>query len=297
MELRHLRYFVSVAEEGHFGRAARRLHMSQPPLSQQIRRLEEEVGAPLLSRSPNGVALTPAGRALLPEARLALAQADRALAAARRGARHDGDHFELGFVSSASYLLPRLLPAVRALSPGLSLAVREGSTTQQVELLRSGALAAALLRSPIVGSGLVTRTVTREPLIVALPATHTLAEHRELTLIDLADEPFVLFERDLGHALFDQITSACRTAGYVPDVVHTSSAMATIVHLVASGIGVSIVPASVAQTAAGVVFRSAGDLRAHVALDLTWREDSSDDAAIATVLQAARQSLDWAIAA
>lgn len=297
MELRHLRYFVAVAEEGHFGRAARRLSISQPPLSQQIRKLEDEVGAPLLSRSPHGVTLTAAGSALLPEARLAIAQADRALAAARRGARDRGGHLDLGFVSSASYLLPRLLPALRAIAPELSLTVHEGSTSQQVELLRSGALTAGLLRPPVVGTGLVTRTVAREPLIVALPLGHPLAARAKLDLAELIDEPFVLFERDLGHALYDQITSACRAAGFIPDVAHMSNAMTTIVHLVAGGLGVSIMPASVAQAADGVVFKAAKGLGVNVALDLTWREETAEHPVIAAVLEATRRTLDCAAAA
>jgi DNA-binding transcriptional LysR family regulator len=291
MELRHLRYFVSVAEELHFGRAARRLHMSQPPLSQQIRQLEAEVGADLLLRSRHGVTLTPAGEALLPEARATLEHADRALAAARRSGDVATTHVELGFVSSASYLLPRLLPELRRLVPDLSLSVHEGSTTEQVEMLRSGTLSVGLLRPPVIGTGIAALTVAEESLVVALPVGHPLAERAALELRDLVGEPFVLFARAHGHALFDQISSACRDAGFVPDIAQVSKSMGTIVDLVAGGLGVSLVPASVARPMAGVIFREPSDLRVKVALDVAWHEEAPHPQLVDAVVQAARHAV------
>lgn len=288
MELRHLRYFIAVAEELHFGRAARRLHISQPPLSQQIRRLEAEVGSPLFHRSRLGVELAPAGEALLPEAHRTVEQADRALAAARHGAQ-DAAHVELGFVSSAGYLLGRLLPALRRAAPDLSLSVREGSTSQQVEMLRTGVLTVGLLRPPVIGSGIATRTAVAEELLVVLPDDHPLASAPELALADLADEPFVLFDRHLGHALFDQITGACRAAGFIPEIVQSSSSLVTVIQVVAGGVGVSIVPASVARQADGISFRRADGLDARVDLDVAWRSDD-EPVIVATVLEAAREA-------
>lgn len=294
MELRHLRYFVAVAEEQHFGRAARKLHISQPPLSQQIRRLESEVGSALFLRTQRGVTLTPAGEALLPEARSTLEQGDRALAAARRGAQDPTVHLELGFVSSASYLLGRILPALRRIAPELSISVREGSTSQQVEMLRSGVLTVGLLRAPVIGTGVATQRIHAERLLVALPAEHPLAGVPRLALTDLAEEPFVLFDRHLGHALFDQITGACRDAGFVPEIVQTSSSLVTVAHVVAGGIGVSIVPESAAHATDGVVFRCADGLDARVDLDVAWRASDRDEPApaiVTFVLDAARNAL------
>jgi DNA-binding transcriptional LysR family regulator len=276
MELRHLRYFVAVAEELHFGRAARRLLISQPPLSQQIRRLEAEVGAPLFHRSRRGVELTGAGEALLPEARRTIEQSERALETARQGAQEPAPHIELGFVSSASFLLADLLPRLRRDAPSLSIGLREGSTSQQVEMLRTGVLSLGILRAPVVGTGIATRTIVAEPLLVALPGDHPLADRPSLALRDLAEQPFVLFDRHLGHALFDQITGACRAAGFIPDVVQSTSSLVTVAHLVGAGVGVSIVPASVAHPAPGVRFRTAVDLDARVDLDLAWRAEADE---------------------
>ncbi|MEV4754173.1 LysR family transcriptional regulator [Micromonospora sp. NPDC049559] len=270
MELRHLRYFVAVAEELHFGRAARRLHIAQPALSQQIQRLERELGARLLVRNRRQVQLSPAGAAFLPEARAALAQADRAASVARRTAAGELGRLALGFVGSVTdELLPRLLPEFRIRYPELRLELREMTSAEQVAALERGELDLGLLRPP--ARGLRTRLVHREPLVVALPAGHRLAGADgpgadELDGAELRGEPFVLFPRHKGPGLYDMIIDYCQRSGVTPTVVQEAVQMQTITALVAAGTGVALVPSSQrAVPRAGLVFRP---LRSAPAVDL-----------------------------
>lgn len=259
MELRQLRYFVAVAEELHFGRAAGRLGIAQPALSQQIRRLETDLGVELLTRNRRRVALSPAGAAFLPEARETVARAAHAARVAQRTAAGELGRLALGFVGSVTdELLPRVMPVMRARYPDLDVALRELTSSEQLAGFARGELDLGLLRPPSpLPAGLRTRLITREPLVAALPADHRLARLPRLTSADLRGEPFVRFPREKGAWMYDLITDYCRgDGGPPPEVAQEAVMMQTITALVAAGTGVSLVPASQRALARpGVAFR------------------------------------------
>ncbi len=248
MELRHLRYFVAVAEELHFSRAADRLNIAQPPLSQQIRQFEDELGVRLFERSRRRVRLTDAGRIVLDEARRTLAQAARVADVARRAAEGRAGVLRVGFSSSAPYTtLPAILRAFRARFPDVTLNLFERSTEEQIDLLASGAIDAAFVRRPVENAPdtLVIRTVLREPLMLALPHGHRLSRLKTVDLRLLRSEPFILFPRHSAPGLYDEIAAICGRAGFKPAVAQEAVQMQTIVSLVSAGLGVAIVPASI----------------------------------------------------
>ena len=246
MELRHLRYFVAVAEELHFGRAAARLHIAQPPLSQQILRLERELGVELLRRNRRSVQLTDAGRLLLEHAKPLLAQADHLERLLRQAAAGEVGRLAVGFVGSASYeTLPRILRAFRDRYPNVELRLEELTTVGQVAALLAGRIDVGLVRPPVGDESLELTPLVEERLVAALPDSHRLARRRRVPVAALADEAFVLVPRRLGTGLYDDVLGVCREAGFSPHVVQEANEMQTIVSLVSAGIGVSLVPESV----------------------------------------------------
>jgi DNA-binding transcriptional LysR family regulator len=245
MELRHLRYFLAVADELHFGRAAARLHIAQPPLSQQIRQLEAELGFALFLRTQRRVRLTEAGAAFRDEARALLERLEQARASAGRVARGEAGALSVGFVASATYaLLPRLYRTFRERHPGVALGLEELSTAEQVDALRAGRIQLGLARPPVGDETLRVETLAEEPLVAALPARHPLAARATLPLRALAHEPFVLFPRQPRPGWIDVVQEACRAAGFRPAVAQEVLELSTAVTLVAAGIGVTLVPAS-----------------------------------------------------
>jgi DNA-binding transcriptional LysR family regulator len=261
MELRHLRYFVAVAEEGHVTRAAERLGIQQPPLSQQIRALEAELDAQLFRRKPRGVELTPAGRAFYDEAKAILARTGEAVAAARRAARGEAGRIGLGFTSSASFhpFVPRAIRAFREALPLVAFTLEESGTTELVEALRAEAIDAAFVRSPIgADSGLTVHPVLDEPMVAALPKGHRLAASSgPIELAALAAETFVLYRRPVGPGLHDAIIAACDRAGFSPTIGQQAPRMLSTLSLVAAGLGVTVVPASMSRLEAeGVTYRA-----------------------------------------
>jgi DNA-binding transcriptional LysR family regulator len=251
VELRHLRYFVAVAEELHFGRAAARLHIAQPPLSRQIRDLEQEVGAELFVRGTRGVELTAAGRAFLGEVRQVLAQAERALRAAQRASRGETGRLRVGFVEAATYsgTLARVLGVFRQDVPDVSLGLFELDSLEQAEALREGRIDVGIVHSPPPDAHrwLRVERVFEDRLVAALPRAHPLAARPHLALGDFAAEPFVFFPRFTGPTLYDHLIAACRSAGFSPRVVQEAAGWSTLAALVAAGVGVSFAPRSVAQ--------------------------------------------------
>jgi DNA-binding transcriptional LysR family regulator len=242
-DLRRLRYFVAVAEELHFGRAAQRLNLSQPPLSVQIRTLEREIGTPLLIRTQRRVELTEAGRVLLDEARRLLDQAEAAVIHARRAAEGAVGRLAIGFVSTVDYsILPPLVRRFRQKHPGIALKLLELTGDRQQALLQSGELDLGLSILPSPAVGLMMRPVFREPLISAVPANHRLAKHRRTALRSLAHEPFIQFPRELAPGLYDLAIAACQKAGFTPHLAQEAIQMQTILGLVAAGLGVALVP-------------------------------------------------------
>jgi len=258
VELRQLRYFVAVAEELHFRRAAARLHISQPPLSQQIAALERELGCELLARTRRRVELTPAGEAFLRDARATLAELDVATARARAIADGRAGVLRINFVGSALLsIVPAAVQRFRGARPGVELELHERSTVEQLRALEAGTADVGLVRPPIdAGAGLRTEIVMRERTIAALPAGHKLTGLRRIPLRRLAAEPLVLFPRSQAPGYHDLLAGRLAATGASPRIVQYAPEMLTIIGLVAAGIGVSPVPASVAHLALdGVVYR------------------------------------------
>jgi DNA-binding transcriptional LysR family regulator len=277
MELRHLRSFVAVAEELHFGRAAERLHIAQSPLSQQIQRLERQVGAMLFERNRRKVELTDAGNAMLTHAREALAQADLAETAARAAAAGRAGTLRIGFLGSAALaILPRIVPPWRASAPDATLELVEGSSGEHIRALHDQRLDVAFVRPPTATAGLIVHPVWQEQVVAVLPASSDLSRRDPLRLSDLADEPFVLFPRNSAPDFHDELTRACGRAGFTPTVAFECTAMPTVVGLVAAGLGVSLVPRSISSIGiAGVVYRELADVRpvARIAMVLSATND------------------------
>jgi len=257
MELRHLRYFVAVAETGSFTRAAQALFIAQPPLSKQIRDLEADIGAQLLVRHVRGVTLTQAGEGVLQEAKGILAQAERLKlhAVARTGV---GKRIlAVGFIASAShYLLPRVLPALRGHWPSLVIDVREMLSSEQLAGVQAGTLDVALCRPPVRAKSLAVAATFDDPFVLAVPAAHPLAGPGDIRLEAAAGADFVTFKRDEARAFFDQTLNFCTEAGFSPAIRCEASTVYGVLDLVAAGVGVAIVPASCACAAgAQVVMR------------------------------------------
>jgi DNA-binding transcriptional LysR family regulator len=256
MELRHFRYFVAVAEELHFGRAAARVHIAQPPLSQQIRQLEQELGVVLFHRTKRRVELAPAGRALLEHARQILEETERAKRAAQRAGRGETGRLAIGFQASADLdLLPRVLRLWRARFPDVEVDLQALLTGAQIDALCHGRIHVGFVRGPIDETGLVVESIQREPMVAVLPEAHRLARRRRVRLADLATETMILFPRPTAPGYFDLIMGACRRAGFTPRLLHPGS-MQTNLGLVSAGLGVSLMPASIRNLQrTGVVHR------------------------------------------
>ena len=258
MELRHIRYFIAVAEECHFGRAAERLHIAQPPLSQQIKQLEAELGVQLLTRSTRRVELTQAGERYLERARSIIAAVDEAGREAVRVDAGELGRVAVGFVGSTTYeLLPRLARVLREDFPGIELDLRgEMLTPDQVAALHAGMLDLAFLRPPVRDPDLKLKVLRREPLVVVLPESHPLAGLAEVPLDALAGEPFITYPSQHRSVTFDAVFDACLAAGFEPEVRQEVAETSTLVSFVAAGIGVALVPASVQHLRiTGAVYR------------------------------------------
>ncbi|MBW1596294.1 LysR substrate-binding domain-containing protein [Streptomyces sp. JJ38] len=259
VDLGDLRLFAVVAEELHFGRAAARLHLSQPGLSYRVKALEEALGYQVLARNRRGVRLTSAGEVLLAGARRLLGEAHRVVDDGGRVARGELATVRVGFVGTALYsLLPAVLRAARVRYPALQVRVAEHKSADQVRLLQLGQLDLGLVHLPVdPDSGLETTPVLEDPVGVALPDGHRLAGEDAIALADLAGDAFVLFPRELEPRTYDRYTEACVAAGFAPRVAHEATGLQTILALVAAGMGVAFVARSVARdlTRSGVVFR------------------------------------------
>ncbi|WP_261664104.1 LysR family transcriptional regulator [Deinococcus sp. Marseille-Q6407] len=239
MELRHLRHFIALAEEGHFGRAAERVYVVQQALSSSVRRLEEEVGVPLVERSTRRVRLTPAGREFLSGARATLALADQTLERTRRAARGEVGRLTVGFVSGLAFGgLPDIVRVFKERFPEVGVELRELSAQEQEEALRSEQISVGLLLLPVRDPGLDSAPLWREPLVAALPASHPLAARPRLKIQDLKDEDFVFFPRHQRATYFDQVMQWCAEAGFTPQVVQEALEVPTLLSLVSAGVGI-----------------------------------------------------------
>lgn len=277
MELRHLRYFVAVAEELHFNRAAERLHIAQPPLSQQIKQLESELGVELFyRRTKRQVQLTEAGQVLLQASYRILAQVEQAISNAQRAGRGETGTLAVGFTSTVVYdVLPAILSEYREQFPNVNLVLQELTTTQQEEALQNHQIEVGFCHPPLKDDGLELEPILQESLVVALPEVHPLATETTLSICLLADEPFILFPRYLGPGLYDQIVSFCQQANFSPKVVQEAVQMQTIIGLVSANVGVALVPASLQNLQrAGVVYKPLEGATPHVEVAIAWRSDN-----------------------
>ncbi|MFE5212656.1 LysR family transcriptional regulator [Streptomyces sp. NPDC056600] len=293
MELRHLTAFLAVAEELHFGRAAKRLQMAQPPLSQQIRQLEKELGVQLFERNTRSVRLTSAGQCFLDPARTVLDDLDSAVLAAKAAGRGEFGRVTVGFAGASSHeTLPLLTRAVRAAHPGIEL-VMAGQTYANVALARvaEGSLDLGFVRLPVNLPGVSTRVIAEETLVCALPSDHRLAQREEIPLAALAEDPFVSFPANAGSSLRDAMVASCETADFHPRVVQEAPDSHTILALVAAGVGVTLTLTScqhIQQT--GLVYRPLAGPPVRLEAALAWRTDNPS-AALRTVLAAAEKAL------
>jgi DNA-binding transcriptional LysR family regulator len=291
MELRHLRYFVAVAEELHFTRAAARLGIGQPPLSQQIQQLEQEIGTALFHRLSRGVELTDAGRVFLHDARAVLAAASRAKADAQRVARGEQGQIRVGFTGSASFnmFVPYSIRLFKERYRGISLSLVENSSPPLNEMLCAGLLDVAFVRPPYnAREELTVDPVLEEEMLLALPNDHRLASAGPLPLRMVAGDTFILYPRASGPGLYDRIISACQRAGFSPRIGQDAAQLASTVNLVAAGLGITVVPASMTHVHPdSVSYHPIADDTVVAPLGLAYRRNERS-AAVKNFIQAVR---------
>jgi DNA-binding transcriptional LysR family regulator len=294
IDLRQLRYFVALSEEGHVGRAALRLHMSQPPLSRQIHQLEEQLGVALFVRGPAGMTLTGAGRAFLPEARKTLAQADKAVSVARAFQPGGGGRFVIGhttvFDRSA---IPDVAGALRAAFPDWRIVTRGAHSISLVRALKQGGMDAAFIGLHTEAPGLTVETLREEALVLALPAGHALARRRSVALGEIGDTPLFWFERRLNPGFYDHCKALFARLGFAPTTVPEPLEHHITLGLIAEGQGVALVPASMRQLRrAGVVYRPLKPTTPALTMGVAIAyAPASQSPALATFLALARASV------
>lgn len=294
MELRHLRYFVAVAEELHFGRAAARLHVAQSALSQQIKRLEAKLGVELLTRTKRHVALTEPGRLFLVEARRTLAQARQAVAVAQRAAAGEEGRLRIGYVDAALWgVLPGILRAYRTAHPAVELTLVERLPAQQVAGLGAGRLDVGI-GPPPQSDELESVLIAEEPLVAALPAGHRLASSAAVDLPELASDPWVLLPATVRSPLRETVIAACAAAGVTPQVRQVARQLDVVIALVSAGLGVTLAPRSAERVSReGVVFRSLRGVDARFRLAAGWRRTDASPA-VASFLAVVRREVPQA---
>lgn len=292
MELRHIRYFLAVAEEQNVTRAAERLGIGQPPLSQQIHALEDEIGVRLFRRTGHGVVLTEAGEVFVVDAKRILADTRLAVEKAQSAGRGEIGQLNIGFTGSAAFnpVVSRLIRTYRQAFPNVTLTLAEGNTAQLLAYLDDGRVDVAFIRlgsqSP---AGVQFHHIAIEPMRVVLPATHRLARKRKVDLSELADDPFVLLPREASPTLHDVIVGACSDAGFTPIAGQQAPQLSSVVNLVAAEFGVSLVPESVCQIQVeGVVYHDVAGKGISIRLALASRIEATP-AKTANFLETARQ--------
>jgi DNA-binding transcriptional LysR family regulator len=279
MELRHLRYFVAAAETLHFGRAAERLSIAQPALSQQIRQLEQELGVRLFWRHHRRVDLTDAGSMFLDEARRTLRDAEKAVQTAQLVSRGQLGQLRVGYTATVLYdLLPAILRAYKQRFPAVDLVLRGMLTADQVEALRSGELHAGLVRLPVMSQDVQVTVLRRDYLLAVLPRRHPLATREPLRVADLADQPFILPVRQTAPRFHDHIVNICLDAGFAPTIAYEAEDLHTVISFVAAELGVAFGPPGLMLwSARDVVIRPFADLHRHIELGIACRREERSD--------------------
>ena len=273
MEFRHLRYFLVLAEELHFGRAAKRLSISQPPLSLNIQQLEASVGARLFERDSRGVRLTAAGRTFRESAAALLAQAESARLLAQEIEAGAVGRLRIGFVGSMLYRgLPQRLQEFQARYPGIHVALTELNSQEQIDALLHGELDAGFIHTSRVPDELATTLAHAEPFVCCMPDGHALAAHEVVALADLRGEPFVLFSRKASPDYYSRIFDMCAAQGFYPRIRHEVRHWLSVVSLVSQGMGVAVVPAAMARSGmAGAAFRPLADAAVPSEVHCVWK--------------------------
>jgi DNA-binding transcriptional LysR family regulator len=281
VEFRQMQLFVAVAEELHFGRAATRVRMAQPPFSQQIRKLEAELGVELLIRTSRRVVLTPAGEQLLEQARALFAKRAEAIAAVRHVAKGEAGLLRVGFGASSAFgVLPDIIRRFRAKHPQVVLRLDDRESLDIGAALSHGDLDIAILRAPFQYEGIETELLFQERFVLALPEEHPLARKKRVALAALAGEPFILFPRSVAPSLHDTIASICIHAGFSPHIVHEASSWPSVISLVKAGLGITIAPSSAKSVLSdGVVFKELPDMAARAELVLAYPRGALSPAA------------------
>lgn len=280
MEIRQLKYFVVLAEELHFRKAAARLFISQPPLSSAIKQMESELGTQLFERNTKTVALTAAGRALYPEALRTLAQFELACAVTRRTGSGSLGQLRLGYTGGMLLRgLPQMVRSYEALQPGVDVSLREMGSAAQADAIAHRRLAGGFLHASVLPPVLDYITVQREPFVCCVPAGHAMASRRKISLRVLADEPWILFARDTSPSYFDSVLALSTAAGFSPHIQHEVTHWISAVLLVAQGGGVAVVPQAFAQSGIpGVRYLGIRETVSQSLAHFAWRRDDDDPA-------------------
>jgi DNA-binding transcriptional LysR family regulator len=280
LELRHLKYFVTVADELHFGRAAERLGISQPPLSQQIHTLELRLGAKLFERKGRGIVLSAAGIALLPRAKGILAQAERAAESVARSQRGELGELHLGLMSSGpfTFVIPRVLARFRERLPDVRLVIHELASSHQIEALEQGVIDIGVMRPEALPSTLGHIELFKDSLTAVMHASNPLAATRgPIHISELANEDFIFYQRHLGVRLYDEVIALCTRAGFSPRILYEVRELPTIIGLISGGFGVAVLPGSVQRMMVeNVVYRPVADMDAATAVWAIYRQDTTD---------------------
>jgi len=276
MELRHLRYFLAVAEELHFGRAAARLHISQPPLSQQIRRLEKELQAPLFQRTKRHVELTNAGRVFLGDARALISQAEQAAGNAKRASRGEIGQVLVGCDLWADFLNgANIIRLFARRHPDVEVELRDLTATEQISALESGRIHVGILRPPVPSKALISERLLSENLVVAFPRGHRFKSYGRVFWPALGDEPYVLFSRRRAPAFDAFVARACHDAGVTLRVKYEVEHPQTILAIVEAGLGISLVPASLQMVRrSAIAYRRLSPAGPALETVIAWRRDS-----------------------
>lgn len=279
MDIRQLRYFVTVAEELNFSRAATKLHMSQPPLSQQIKALEEEMGVLLFLRTRREVKLTDAGKVFLRESRSVLAHLQAAVDTTLKTAKGDVGELRLGVATSAVFhVMPEILERLKSQFPHVTVAVTDMGSRDQIRAVLQDKIDIGIIHEQPHRDELASAPLFNEPFSLAIPAGHPLADKADVTLADMREQVFVAFSREYAPALFDSFIAACAQAGFSPAIAHTARHALTIFQMVSLGLGVALVPSSFAQSAVrGVAYRRLDAVTQRVRICAIWNPKNPSD--------------------
>ncbi|MED4942977.1 MULTISPECIES: acetoin biosynthesis transcriptional regulator AlsR [Heyndrickxia] len=280
MELRHLHYFLTVAEELHFGKAAERLQMTQPPLSQQIRQLEEEIGVDLFIRNKRHVELTIPGKVFLKEAKQVLEQLDRAVENAQRAERGEFGNVVVGFVGSATYdILPAIVREFRLKYPKTAVSLHELSTPDQIRALHRKEIDVGLLHPPIHDPLIETAEIQTGAAALSMPKSHPLAQKEKIRIEDLADVPFVVVSRDIWPGLYDEFLSLFKDADFSPKIVQEATEYQMVVGLVTAGIGIGVLPRTAEKLFnLDIVYREIEGPPLNAVLSIAYRKEDQNPA-------------------